>query len=319
MNNLKFSAGLRTFHHRPDGNGKIIPLEESIAIAGQVRGLQAVECYQTDFDQIRLTDFKRLLDENGLAVSVVDTDLWGDPRWQYGTFTSRDAQLRRDAIEEAKRSVDIARQIGTPIVGLWLAYDGCDHPFQVDYHKQWELGLDGIKQVAMYAAPDVRIGLKYRSQEPRKHMAIGQVGKTLAICQELGLANLGVTIDFTYALTSRENPTESLTHIARSGKLCHIYFSDIDSEWDHEIIPATIHFWEVLEFLYYCRMIDYDGWFGLSLSPHHEDIVEATSIAIENIEALWCLARKIDAESLQRAQERMDVHQAQAVIHKALC
>jgi xylose isomerase len=319
----KFASGLWVLGQTADrfcsgGYGPKVSLEEQIRRAAQVRGLQGIEVHQTDFDEMTYDRFKQLLKETKLVCTNVNTNVWSSAKWKHGAFTHRDPGLRKEAVAEGKRSVEAARAIGAPGAGLWLGADGYDYPFQVDYAKHWDYLIEGIGDVAQFAQPDIKIGVEYKLKEPRTHMSIGDVGKALWLCQEIGADNLGVVIDFGHALMSREMPGDSMALLARKRKLFNVHFNDAYREWDDDMVPGTVHFWETLEFLWYCRRTEYDGWFGLDMFPYREDGVKAADMALRNLRAMWKLLDRISPAELERAQQTMDALAAQEVVRKVI-
>lgn len=319
----RFSAGLWLFGGAIDrfctsGYQELASLETQIERAGQVSGLSAIECHQTDFDNFSIDDFKQLLGEHHLVCTNVNTNVWGEAKWAHGAFTHRDPDIRRQAIEQGKRSVAVARELGCPSMGLWLGSDGYDYPFQVDYRKHWDYLLEGVAQVAEEAAPDIKVGVEYKPKEPRTHMSIGSVGKALWLCSELGRDNVGVVVDFGHALMNQENPADSVALLMRSGKLFNVHFNDAYGYWDDDMIPGVIHFWETLEMLYYCREMGYDGWFGLDMFPFRENGVKAAEMAVNNLTSLWRMLDQISPEELSQAQESMDAIATQQVVRKII-
>lgn len=320
---LKLSAGLWVFGNTMDrfctkGYKKPISVLEMLSLASQVKGLKGVEVHQTDFEEVSIEEFKKKLQETGLVVSNVNTNVWGSAEWKYGAFAHRDPEIRARAIAEGKKAVDYARQLGAPSIGLWLGSDGFDYPFQVDYIKHWELLIGGIKEVAEYASPDIKVGIEYKLKEPRTHMSISDAGKALAIALELDMDNVGVVIDFGHALMSGENPADSVAFLARYGKLFNVHFNDAYGLWDDDMIVGSLRVWETIEFLLYCKLTGYDGWFGLDMFPYREDAVAAADMALRNIEAMWQLVEQIDIEELRKAQATMDAIETQKVIRKLL-
>ena len=321
--NPKFSSGLWVFagcmdRFCPSGYSKSVGVKEQIKLAGKVQGLKGIECHQSDFDQISRQEFKRLLKKNNLSCSNVNVNVWGSAKWKHGAFAHQDKRIRKEAIEEAKKAVRIAREIGSPSIGLWLGADGFDYPFQINYFKQWDYLLSSIREVGEYAQPDIKVGIEYKLKEPRTHMTIGSAGKTLAICLELGLENVGAVIDFGHALMSREDPAESLVLLSRHHKLFNVHLNDAYREWDDDLIVGVVHLWETLEFLYYCVKTSYQGWLGLDMFPYREDGVKAATMSIKNIKALLKMVEKIDFAKLERAQRTMGALKTQEVIRKVV-
>lgn len=323
MGKIKFSAGLWCFggcadRFNPGGYSEFMPVEEQIRLAGQVRGLEGVEFHwSTDFEKMDFAQAKALLKENNLVASNMNVNTFSFAKWKHGAFTNRDERLRREAVELAKAAVNAAKEVGAESVGLWLGADGYDYPFQADYRLQWEYLVEGIREVAE-VDPNMLIGIEYKLKEPRTHIQIGTVGKALYICNETGLDNVGVALDFGHALMSRENPADSVALLARSGKLFNIHFNDAYGEWDDDMIPGTVHLWETVEYLYYLKLTNYNKWLGLDMFPYREDPVRACDMALRNIEGMMSLAEKIHSEALAKAWESMDAVATQEVVRKII-
>jgi xylose isomerase len=323
MADFKYSTGLWLFGNTGDrfnlaGYKENVPIADQIRAAATVKGIRGVECHQTDFDEINPREYAKIVSDCGLVTTNVNTNIWGSAKWMHGAFAHRDPKVRADAIAEAKRSVDVAREVSSPSAGLWLGADGFDYPFQIDYTTQWDLLTDGIRQVAEYAAPDIRIGVEYKLREPRNRMTVGDAGKALALALEIGMDNVGCVIDFGHALQCKESPGESVAIFARHNKLFNVHFNDSFRDWDDDMIVGTVHVWETLEFLYYCKETNYQGWFGLDMFPYRENGVAAAQMAIDNIEALAGMLDKIDFPALKAAQQTMDAVETQKVARKAV-
>lgn len=322
MKKPKFSAGLwfaagPVDRFAPSGYKAPTSVKQQIQIAGKVRGLEGIECHQIDFRHISVREYLKLCEDNGLVTTNVNTNVWTDPKFHYGAFTHTDRKVRREAIDEGKKAVDVARKVGSPGIGLWLGSDGHDYPFQTDYLTHWNLLVEAIDEVTRYAQPDIKAGLEYKLREPRNRMTIGDVGKALAICLELGHENLGVAVDFGHALMAREFPGESCAILARHKKLFNVHFNDALRDWDDDMIAGTVHVWETMEFMYWAKQT-YDGWFGIDMFPYREDSRKACELAVQNLKYIWDLASEIPVEKMRRAQHTMDPTVSHPIVQKVL-
>ena len=319
----KFAAGLWVFggasdRFNPAGYKPSNSFREQIELAATVRNLKAIEAHQSDFTEMKPKEFTKLMGDKGLFCSLVNTNVWGDAKFMRGAFTHRNPKIRRQALDEGRKAVDIARQVKCPGIGLWLGADGFDYPFQLDYTAHWDLLLDGIREVAEYAMPNIKVGIEYKLREPRNRMTISDAGKALWIVTELGMPNIGVAVDFGHSLMARESPGESVALLASRKKLFNVHFNDAFREWDDDMIPGAVHFWETLEFLYWCQRTKYSGWLGLDMFPYREDAVKAADMALRNLQALWDLAEKIDVPALVKAQKTMDAIETQEIVRKVV-
>jgi L-rhamnose isomerase len=323
MTEPKYAAGLWVYadtvdRFAPGGYKGERTLADMIRMAGETKGLQGIECHQIDFDSMSVDEYKKMTGDLGLVTTNVNTNVWSDPKFALNAFAHRDPKLRGEAIGEGKKSVDLARKLGSPCVGLWLGSDGHDYCFQIDYGEQWDLLVDAIAQVAEYAKPDTRVAIEYKLKEPRMHMTIGTVGKALMICDELGMDHVGVAVDFGHALMAKETPGETVAILHRKKKLFNVHFNDAYREWDDDMIAGSVHFWETLEFLYYCKKTGYDGWFGLDMFPFREDSVRAAELSIENVKAMWEMLDRIDMPALKAAQSAQDAPAAHQAVRQVV-
>jgi xylose isomerase len=323
MSTPRFATGLWVLGKCGDrfmlgGYGPSVPLDEQISIAASIDGIGGVECHGSDFDDFEMGRYAELCGEAGLTTTCVNTNVWGYAKFGKGAFTHRDPQVRQAAIDEGFRSCEVARKIGCDTIALWLGADGFDYPFQIDYPKHWDLLIRGIRAVAEEAAPDLRVCIEYKLKEPRTHMSISNVGITLMVLNEIGMDHVGGTIDFGHSLMSQESPAEAVCLLQRSGKLFNVHFNDAWGHWDDDMIVGTVNFWATLEFLYYCKQLDYQGWFGLDMFPYREAGRDAAQMAIENMTAMWEMLDQIDPAALATAQQSMDAVAAHRVVRKVL-
>jgi xylose isomerase len=319
----KFASGLWVFGGASDrynttGYKPAVSVRRQIELAAQVPNLLAVETHQSDLAEMPAKEIAKLLADKGLLCSLVNTNVWGEARFRHGAFSHRDPKVRKEALDEGRKAVDMARALKCPGIGLWLGSDGFDYPFQSDYGVQWQLLIDGIHEIAQYAEPNVRVGIEYKPREPRNRMTISDVGKTLWLVGEIGLDNVGVAVDFGHSLMAMENPGESVALAASRKKLYNVHFNDAFRAWDDDMVVGTVHLWETLEFLYWCQQTQYDGYLGLDMFPYREDGVKAADMAFRNLRALWDMAAKIDVPALKKAQESMDALESQEVVRKVV-
>src|SRR5262249_6145154 len=66
----------------------------------------------------------KMLEGEGLFVEFIAPRLWEDPRTIDGAFTSNSLIDRQYALDRTRRAIDIARQVGTKNLVLWLAREG---------------------------------------------------------------------------------------------------------------------------------------------------------------------------------------------------
>ena len=295
--------------------GGFLSTEEAIKKVAKIEGIKAVEFMSTDFDDSP-EKISSVLKENNLQVAGVLVNTFSR-KWKLGSLSNQDPDLRKNAIEEVRRTVKISNELECDDIALWLGSDGFDYTFQVDYQKQWALLLETIGELAE-EFPNKRFALEYKLKEPRKYLFVSSAMKALWVAKKLGKDNVGVLVDFGHALMSKENPAEAICILSEEKKLFGIHFNDAYREWDDDLVAGSVNLWDTLEFIYYLDKIGYEGWLSFDIFPFRMDGSRAVDLCIKNTENLIKLAEKIDRQKLAEAQRSMKAENSLAVIQEIL-
>jgi sugar phosphate isomerase/epimerase len=79
----------------------------------------------SDRDQ-QLKRFRAALDDTGLAVPVVTTNLFTHPVFKDGAFTSNSREVRRYALRKVLRNLDLAAELGASTYVFWGGREGAE-------------------------------------------------------------------------------------------------------------------------------------------------------------------------------------------------
>lgn len=284
----KYGCGLWAFggvadRFVPSGYKPQISLERQFRLASQVELVKGVEIhYPSDFKMEQVGEVKQLLERFEFEVPTICLNFFSDPKWQNGSFTSRNPELRKDAVKTTKEAIDIARKMGVKACTIWLGQDGHDYLFN-DYDKAWDWLVSGIGEVADYAK-ELTVYMEYKQKEPRTHIMIANVGKVLYIVDELKAKNLGVVIDVGHAFMSDENMAESVAIVSRRQIPFTMHFNDAYGYWDDDMIAGSINLWKYVELFYQLKKVNYDGWHDLDIFPYREDAVKAVEQSLRFID-----------------------------------
>jgi xylose isomerase len=272
----------------PHGYGERLSSEELIQAATQVEALTGVEVvgfWHVNDDNVE--QVHRQIRDAGLEVTCVTPDIWASGKWGWGSFSSSDPQIRRDAIHEVKKSMEWAKQMGCEVVDLWFGQDGYDYPLQADYLTAWDRIIEGTIECAEHM-PEVKLVIEYKPKEPRTHCFIGTVGKTLLLIQYFGQ------------------------------KLFYMHFNDNWRLWDDDMTVGSVHTVEMLELLYWLDRMNYDGWYALDIFPYREDGIRAATESIRWIRGLHGLLDKIGRDRIGQVIASGDAMEASAMMREAL-
>lgn len=321
MKEWSFAAGLWVFAQSVEkfgGYTQSLSVREQIQAAASVPGLTGLELIAPLHISLEnAKEVKGWLDEAGIEPVSVNPFVWTEPIWIRGALTSPDPKVRREAIDTAKRAIEIGHIIGTRKMCLWPGEDGWDYHFQASHTTLWDWTAEAVREIAEFD-PETKIGLEYKHHEPRTHMLVSNAAKTALLGCELGLGNVGGYLDFGHALMSRENPSESAALLARSKRLVGVHVNDNYGSGDDDIMVGSVHFWAMMEFLFTLEQIGYDSWLTLDLVPTREDPVDACKHSIVNLKYYQKLLSRLDYAALLDAQKELDAIESQRLVQQML-
>jgi len=306
---IKIGSGLVPFSRvvdrfLPDGYRDGLPFEEQLRQASQVAGLDAIALdYPAQFNDPALMG--ALLDEYGLTLCVLEIGIYCNRKWKNGSLSSTDPRLRKQAVDLVKWGLDVAAEMDVAQVLLWPGQDGFEYPFQANYDLAWGYLVEGIGEAAQHR-PDVKIGIEYKSKEPRAHCYIDSAAKTLLLCEDIGLTNVGVTVDLGHALYAGENPAEAVALCAKHDRLFQIHINDNYGDWDWDMLVGQVNFWRTLEFFYWLKLVEFDDFYIMDFFPYREDGRAALAQCIRNTRRFADLAARLDERVLDQMQETGD-------------
>jgi len=275
-------------------------MEEMVEMASRIKGCSGLEVvYPQNFtDPVKV---KELLDQYGLAVSTVNLNIKSDDIFRYGSFSSPDAAVRRQATEMLKISMDAAAVLGCNMVTTAPLSDGVDYPFELDYLRAFADAAEAIREGAGHRR-DVQVSLEYKLSEPRVHCLLSSAGKTAVFCEKIGLPNVGVTLDTGHALQCGEVPADSLAFLHAVKRLFYIHINDNYRNWDWDMIPGTVNFWDFIEFALYMNRVGYDGWITADVFPQRHDPIAIMEKTFEWMDEIFALADRLDVKKLRELQ-----------------
>lgn len=276
----------------PSGYKDQPPKAEQFRRAASIRGVSGIELVGTwDVTAATVAETKRHLADSGLRLASIIPDVFSHKTWGRGSFTSRDAAVRRAAVATVREAMDMAVELGGDLINLWPGQDGFDYPFQGAFDEIDAWWTEGLRACADHRR-DVRIALEYKCKEPRTHSYLATAADTLLVAQATGRANVGVCIDTGHAIMAHENLAASVALLSRHGKLFHLHCNDNYRGWDDDMIAGSLHLSEYAEMLYWLRRCGYAGWVSMDQYPYREDGRDAVDASVRFMSGL---ERRLDA------------------------
>ena len=283
-------------------------LEEKLRLASKIPGLDGLElCYPADFENREL--LRSLLERHDLGVSAVNLRSRRSGKWWRGSFTSEDPSERDDVIQEMKRAMDCATDLGCNRVTTCPLNEGHDYVFEMNYADAYAYAEESFAQVCAHN-PEVSVCIEYKWNDPRTRCLLGNAGEALSFCLSVGASNLGVTLDFGHSRYAGERPAQAACLLARADKLFYVHLNDNDGNWDWDMLPGAYNFWEFVEFFYYLNEIGYDDdWYACDVFPKEINTVATFGAVTTLIRKLEDVTGRIDERTMKYLLVKRDPSQ----------
>jgi xylose isomerase len=273
-------------------------VEEKFAMMSKIRGYDGVEIvYPYEVNDAAFT--RALLKKYRLKVAAVNVNVKAEPEFLNGGLTSTKKTVRDKAVRFIKESKDFAAAIGADKVTCCPLGDGFEFAFQCDYRKMWTYLVDAFGECGSYRE-EIPLFIEYKPSETRGKCFIDSAAKTLCLLHEIGLATMGVTIDFGHSIYGGEQPAEAVALIAASPYKLYIHINDNDGKWDWDYFCGTKHFLEYVEFLYYLKKYGYQDYLTSDTSPTRWDIKGTFEANSRITNRIWSMLDKIDDRTFSK-------------------
>ena len=298
--------------------GKDYSIEELFERVKEIPSIEAVDIVLTQDFKNNINTVRNCIEKTKLKIASVAVDTFSNPIYQHGSFASTNCDVRKQAIEDAKFAVDFAKEMNCKTVTLWPGQDGYDYMFSADYIKERTLFSDAFKEICEYNK-NIDVTLEYKLKEPRTHSYISTVGATLLMVNDVKCDNAGIALDYGHAVLGYENPAESVAMCKMYGnRLKHIHINDNYGVWDDDMIVGNVHTIAYLEFLYWLKKTDYNGYITFDQFPYREDGKEAVAESAEWMTYLINLIDNADEKEIERVISSGNTIEASKLIRKIM-
>lgn len=240
MSRFKFSVGPWNVHTGADSYGpatrKEIPFEEKVKKFSEM-GFSAIQFHDDDAvpnlnelteEEIReeARKLKKLLEKYHMAAEFVAPRLWMDPHTIDGGFMSTSKEDRDFAMWRAKRSIDIANELGTDMLVIWLAREGtlcAESKSPVWATRQL---IEAINEMLRYDS-NIRVVIEPKPNEPIDRSICGTMGHVMAIsAATIDPSRVGGNLESAHAILAGLDPSHEIGFALAMNKLWTVHLND---------------------------------------------------------------------------------------------
>jgi xylose isomerase len=170
--------------------------------------------------------FRKALDETGMVVPMMTTNLFTHPVFKDGGFTSNDRSVRRYALRKVMRNLDLAAELGAATFVMWGGREGSEYDSAKDVQAALDRYREAVDTLARYTIErgyPLRFALEPKPNEPRGDILLPTVGHALAFIATLEHAEMvGVNPEVGHEQMSNLNFAHGAAQALWQGKLFHI-------------------------------------------------------------------------------------------------
>ena len=175
-------------------------------------------------------DFKRALAETGLQVPMATTNLFTDPVFKDGAFTSNDSRVRAYALQKTMRAIDLGVELGARVYVFWGGREGTETDAgrnPLDAIKRLRDALNFLTAYVRDQRYDLVFALEAKPNEPRGDIYLPTTGAMLAFIETLDdAAMVGVNPEVAHEHMAGLNFLHAVAQAWDRGKLFHIDLND---------------------------------------------------------------------------------------------
>ena len=284
-------------------------------------GVDAIEIHQHVFEKslngdIDLGAAERarggFLAELGMTIPACNINTWTNPKFKLGGPCNPRADLRRAALEEILKAVEICKTLKIPVLSVWPGSDGADYHFQIDYRQSLEWFTEALVAVNKECLKaGIRLAIEPKPYEPRElFMIVPTAASAILVAQRVndtcGGNNCGLTVDYGHQKMEGTTASTACDLAAYAGVPIHKF--DINDARqgrnDQDLMFGTISVPEAVEYLYTTFVRDYRGWYSQDQFTYRDDPTRAIERSMINFANLALKAVRVYAKQDELTKAR---------------
>ncbi|RME75575.1 MAG: xylose isomerase [Chloroflexi bacterium] len=191
--------------------------------------LVPIDATPAERDKI-VAEFKKALDDTGIVVPMATTNLFYDPVFRDGAFTSNDPKVRAYALQKTMRAMDLGAELGAKVYVFWGGREGVESDATknpVDAIKRMREALNFLCEYNLAQGYGYKFALEAKPNEPRSDIYFPTTGAMLGFIATLDHPEMvGVNPEVAHEHMAGLNFMHAVAQAWEAGKLFHIDLND---------------------------------------------------------------------------------------------
>jgi xylose isomerase len=295
-----------------------IPVLDRLPLLAKA-GITYIEAHDVELPASDVKEAKKRMKDLGLKVGMYTPSFFADAVFKDGAMTSNDAAVRKQALENAKKAVDVTVELDSKIMVFWNGREGFDFVLAKNGVDSFRRMIEGFNAVGEYALQQYKdkapvFALEPKPNEPRANMYLSNVGEVLYLISRLDpkIQHLyGVNPETAHSRMAGLDYLWDVELCLEAGKLFHIHLNAQDTTRYDQDLPFG--YVEPVKDLALCVVLQDAAWKGILAfdvkaprTDSQENITDILTTSAANLQRLWAKAAKVDRSKIKafRQEER---------------
>jgi len=246
--------------------------------------LVPIDASAAERDRI-VSEFKKALSDHGMKVPMATTNLFSDPVFKDGAFTSTSDKVRAYAVKKTMDAIDLGAELGAKIYVFWGGREGTEVDASkdaTDCIKRFRECLNFLCEYAIEKGYGMKFALEAKPNEPRGDLFFPTTGEYLGFINTLDHPEMvGVNPELAHENMAGLNFPHLVAQALEAGKLFHIDLNDQKPcRFDQDLRFGSEN---IKEAFYLVKLLEEHRWDGM----RHFD---AHAYRSEDPEGVWDFA-----------------------------
>ncbi len=211
-----------------------------------------------------VAEFKQACADNGIVVPMATTNLFTDPAFKDGAFTSNDPAVRAYALQKTMASMDLGAELGAKVYVFWGGREGAESDSAKNPGDVIKRMRDAMNFLCEYSKANdygYQFALEPKPNEPRSDIYFPTVGSMLGFIATLDDPDMvGLNPEVAHEHMAGLNFLHAVAQAWDAGKLFHIDLNDqMFGRYDQDFRFGSMMIKQNFHLVRFLEDVGYDG------------------------------------------------------------
>jgi L-rhamnose isomerase/sugar isomerase len=247
--------------------------------------------------------------QHGIRAGSINPNLFQSQEYKFGSLCNPSAEIRARAVEHMVLSINIARQLNSRDISLWLP-DGSNYPATQSIRHRIGWLEESLQEAHRHMTAGQRLLVEYKPFEPAfYHTDIADWGMALHLAKSAG-PQARVLVDTGHHYQG-QNIEQIVAWLIHTGLLGGFHFNDRRYA-DDDLTIGSIDPYQVFRIFHEIHAADAEGValdvaFMIDQSHNMKGKMEAMVQTVVSAQELWLKAALVDRAQLASLQTKCDL------------